>query len=63
MQRMLRSSHLAGQNAAYIEGLYEDYLRDPSAVPEIWRSYFETLPMLDDTLGPASPHPEVAQHF
>ncbi len=63
MQRMLRSSHLAGQNAAYIEGLYEDYLRDPSAVPEIWRSYFETLPMLDDTLGPDTPHSEVVQHF
>ena len=25
---------------AFIEGLYEDFLRDPDSVPEEWRSYF-----------------------
>jgi 2-oxoglutarate dehydrogenase E1 component len=25
---------------AFIEGLYSDYLRDPSSVPDDWRSYF-----------------------
>jgi 2-oxoglutarate dehydrogenase E1 component len=63
MQRMLRSSHLGGQNAAYIEGLYENYLEDPSSVPEMWRSYFDTLPMLDGTIGPDTPHSTVVQHF
>ena len=60
---MLRSSHLSGQNAAYIEGLYENYLEDPSSVPEMWRSYFDTLPMLDGTIGPDTPHSTVVQHF
>ena len=27
-------------NLAFVEGLYEDYLRDPSSVPEDWRQYF-----------------------
>jgi 2-oxoglutarate dehydrogenase E1 component len=30
-------------NAAYVEGLYEDYLRDPATVPEDWRRYFGEL--------------------
>jgi len=30
-ERMQRSSHLAGQNAAYVEALYEAYLTDPVA--------------------------------
>lgn len=63
MQRMLRSSHLGGQNAAYIEGLYEEYLRDPTTIPEAWRSYFDTLPTVAATIGPDTPHSEVVQHF
>ena len=63
MQRMLRSSHLGGQNAAYIEKLYEDYLRDPTLIPEAWRSYFDTLPTVETTIGPDTPHSEVVQHF
>ena len=35
MERMQRSSHLAGGNAAYIEMLYEAYLEDPASVPEV----------------------------
>jgi 2-oxoglutarate dehydrogenase E1 component len=63
MQRMLRSSHLGGQNAAYIEALYEDYLQDPKAIPEVWRSYFDTLPTVESTIGPDTPHSQVIQHF
>lgn len=63
MQRMLRSSHLGGQNAAYIENLYEEYLRDPTEIPEAWRSYFDTLPTVETTIGPDTPHSEVVQHF
>jgi 2-oxoglutarate dehydrogenase E1 component len=29
-------------NLAYVEGLYEDYLRDPSSVPSDWQPYFAT---------------------
>src|SRR5258705_1546024 len=27
----------------FAEGLYTDYLRDPSAVPPDWRAYFDSL--------------------
>ncbi|WP_045234689.1 2-oxoglutarate dehydrogenase E1 component [Deinococcus pimensis] len=32
-----------GGNASFVEGLYEDYLRDPASVPPEWRVYFEEL--------------------
>ncbi len=28
-------------NAAFVEGLYEEYLRDPGSVPASWQQYFE----------------------
>ena len=63
MDRMLQSSHLAGQNAAYIETLYESYLDDPDTVPEKWRSYFASLPSTPRYQGPDIPHSSVVQHF
>jgi 2-oxoglutarate dehydrogenase E1 component len=30
-------------NLAFVEGLYDDFLRDPEAVPAEWRAYFEGL--------------------
>ena len=38
MQAMRDSSLLFGMNNVFIEGLYEDYLADPSSVPAEWRS-------------------------
>ena len=63
MERMLRSSHLAGQNAAYIEALYEAFLEDPSDVAPEWRSYFERLPQVEGVIGADTPHTSVVQHF
>jgi len=34
---------LGTQSLSFIEELYEEYLRDPAAVPEQWRGYFEQL--------------------
>ena len=34
---------LFGSNAPFVEGLYEDYLADPQAVPEGWRKFFDGL--------------------
>ncbi|MEM9624064.1 MAG: thiamine pyrophosphate-dependent enzyme, partial [Pseudomonadota bacterium] len=62
-ERMLRSSHLSGQNAAYLEDLYESFLDDPSVVPANWRSYFEQLPMVEGAVGPDTPHSSVVNHF
>ncbi len=35
------STPLYGGSASFVEDLYEDWLEDPSAVPEEWRQYFE----------------------
>ena len=35
------STPLFGGNAAAVEGLYEQYLGDASAVPAAWRDYFD----------------------
>ncbi|TPW27968.1 2-oxoglutarate dehydrogenase E1 component [Pararhizobium mangrovi] len=37
------TSFLYGSNAGYIEELYARYEDDPQAVPEEWRSFFESL--------------------
>ncbi|MFK3970720.1 2-oxoglutarate dehydrogenase E1 component [Pseudomonas sp. NPDC087358] len=62
MQRMWNSAHLSGGNAAYVEELYELYLHDPNAVPEEWRTYFQTLPADDSTANDVS-HSTVRDHF
>ncbi len=51
MELMWRSSHVSGSNVHYVEALYEQYLDDPSAVPDEWRQYFDQLPRPDD--GPS----------
>jgi 2-oxoglutarate dehydrogenase E1 component len=37
------SSQLAGENAAYLEDLYDQYLSDPYSVAEDWRTFFASL--------------------
>ena len=36
-----RFSFATGTNITYIEGLYQDYRRDPTSVDETWRRFFE----------------------
>ncbi len=43
MQAMRDTSQLFGMNNVFVEGLYEDYLVNPAAVSEAWRSYFDAL--------------------
>ncbi|HEY0179487.1 MAG TPA: 2-oxoglutarate dehydrogenase E1 component, partial [Dokdonella sp.] len=43
LQQFLASSPISGGNAAFIEDLYERYLRDPASVAPEWRGYFDTL--------------------
>ncbi len=35
-----KTSYLTGNNAAYIEDLFEQFLNDPNSVDEKWRQYF-----------------------
>ena len=55
-ERMERSSHLAGANAAYIEAMYERYLDEPNEVAPEWREYFDTLPRVEGAVGADVPH-------
>ena len=56
------TSLLFGANAPFVEGLYEQYLKDPQSVEPRWRGYFDELQKLDD--GPADvAHSEVQQQF
>ena len=41
---MLEPTPLFGGNAAFLDTLYEQYLRDPASVEQRWRTYFEQLP-------------------
>lgn len=43
LKEQYASTPLFGGNANAVEALYEQYLRDPSSVPERWRDYFGTL--------------------
>ena len=63
MQRMRRSSHLSGQNAAYIEALYETYLEDPMAIGDSWREYFALIADSDNHLQSEQVHSTIVQHF
>lgn len=62
MQQMWASSHIAGGNAAYVEELYEQYLRDPNSVAENWREYFERLPQVNGA-GPDVSHSTIQENF
>ena len=37
------TSFLFGTNAGFIEGLYAQYLSDPSSVDGTWRAFFDAL--------------------
>ena len=63
LERMLKSSHMAGNNVAYIESLYESFLEDPNSVPVEWREYFEKLPRVETAIQADVPHSTVIQHF
>ena len=51
----IENSPLFGSNAPYIEGLYEDYLRDSGSVSPEWGKFFEKLPQTGD--GQDAAHP------
>jgi len=54
-------SVLYSGNAAFIEQLYETFLRDPGQVEPEWREYFASLQA--DGAGRDTPHSQVVQKF
>ena len=47
MKAWLESSHFSGNNAEYIEELYESYLENAHSVSDEWRKVFDDLPKVD----------------
>ncbi len=62
MEQFFRSSHFSGNNASYVEDLYDQYIHDPNEVPEQWRAFFESLPRVNGG-GPDTSHATIQRHF
>ena len=58
----IETSVFSGGNSAYLEGQYEQYLKDPNSVDESWRDYFARLPMVGDNARDI-PHSDIREHF
>lgn len=63
MYEQWSNSHFSGGNAAYVEELYETYLKDPNAVPEEWREQFDKLPRVNGNIDQDIPHSDIKDHF
>ena len=60
------NSYLFGGNAPYVEEMYENYLSNPTTVPDEWRSYFDALqnvPAVDGSDMRDQPHQPVINAF
>lgn len=63
MKALRASSYLSGGNAAYIEDLYEIYLKNPEAVPQEWQTVFESLPRVTHLNATDISHADIRQYF
>jgi len=60
------NTYLFGGNAPYVEELYENYLSNPSSVPDTWREYFDALqhvPAVDGSQAKDVAHLPVVNAF
>ncbi len=60
------NTYLFGGNAPYVEEMYENYLANPSSVPDSWRDYFDALqhvPAVDGSDTQDVPHQPVINAF
>ena len=63
MKALQQTSLLDGGNGAYLEALYESWLRDPDSVAENWRDYFDDLPRVNGQESGDFFHSELRQEF
>lgn len=63
MQARFADSYLFGGNADYLEELYEHFLKDPQAIPEKWRDYFQNLPKVNGLKTFDISHADIRQQF
>jgi 2-oxoglutarate dehydrogenase E1 component len=60
------NTYLFGGNAPYVEEMYENYLADPTSVPDSWRDHFDSLqnvPAGDGSNSRDVPHLPVINAF
>jgi 2-oxoglutarate dehydrogenase E1 component len=63
-EKALRAtSYLYGGNVAYIEELYETYLKNPKEVPQEWQNFFESLPQVTDLSTTDISHADIKNYF
>ncbi|AHE66107.1 2-oxoglutarate dehydrogenase [Legionella oakridgensis ATCC 33761 = DSM 21215] len=62
LQKEWASSYLSGGSMAYVDSLYEDYLKDPNSVPEDWKKTFNDLAKADGK-GKDISHREIRDYF
>ena len=55
-------SYLSGSNMSYVDGLYEDYIKNPEAVSDDWRACFQALPAVNGEAQEVS-HQAVREYF
>lgn len=68
MQELWDSSQLSGGSAAWLESLYENYLRDSASIEAEWREFFDRLPNVKSgngkgVIGHEVPHDEIREYF
>ena len=56
------TSHLSGGSMAYVDSLYEDFIRDPQSIPDEWRDFFSALPEVEHQHQEVS-HQAIRQYF
>jgi 2-oxoglutarate dehydrogenase E1 component len=61
MQELWNDSYLSGGSDAYLEELYENYLKNPADVSDEWRGYFEKL--ANKTSATEVSHAEIRDYF
>ena len=56
------SAYLSGDSMAYVDALYEDYLKNQNSVPDEWRDVFDTLPRVNGNATELS-HRDIQNYF
>ncbi len=62
MSELQKTALLDAGSSAYLEQLYDDYLKNPTSVPTEWQQYFEKLPLVDGAVSEIS-HSEIQAAF
>ena len=63
MNNLFDSTMFFGGNAPFVEELYENYLNNPTAVPEEWREYFDRLAQMPGFVARDVAHAPVISAF